>query len=206
MAKKPARKKPKPQRSNTAPREAPNGADPELPTPTESESEWDGIPLCNVCDKPQSAECEHLMSSWEYYEEAGSWTPNTNPMALRDTVVELVGKVSRSFSEDQLSLVVALLRFPTELLAPLAESLADNGFASWEWTQYLARLCEASPSFAGTSRGETCGCGSSSVWTCYWDRNVPKAARGIERQFEKALRTLQQIAKMAKRLPPVDQE
>src|SRR5688572_21539714 len=71
------------------------------PAPVVPAPEWEGQPCCLLCGKPDSAQCEHLMSTWGYGEEYAYWAVETDLGALRGVVEEIDEAVDASFTDKQ---------------------------------------------------------------------------------------------------------
>ncbi len=198
-AKRTKRSPPKPSRTK-------NKADEVVIAPPEPEPEADcpdDQVRCPVCGKEFAEQCEHLMFTRDDTDDAGFWNTSHDPEGLAAVVGRINEWVQVTFTDQQLEFVRALLRLPPGLLVPMVASLGGD-FARWEWGDYVIGLLADSPTYAGSTDGEAGGGGSSSSWTCYWDSKPQKVKAW--RQMARHRRTLQKLAKLAGRLPLLEQE
>jgi hypothetical protein len=94
------------------------------------------------------------------------------------------------------------MQLPSDLLAPLADSIEEGSFYGSTWSDSLGDLITHSPGFVGSARcdNEPSGPGTAGTRTNYWVLNSKTCGRWLDKQLERYLSALRRVEKAAAKL------
>ena len=156
-------------------------------------------PACPICKQPASeGPCEHEVSEVGHDQISSEvWKPDLVDLFC-NAVEELGVQLTEAFTEDQLKIIIQLLRLPTRTRAAMVGRLKDDSFAY----EYFLGLGGKVPGYAGMADCFADGGGTSSTWYTTWAQDAKKAGRWIDKKVGNDIKCLKALRRAAKKLSP----